>query len=134
AANLALPASLFPLLSPIHSFTFVHQGDDMLYRLPKVFQAILINLMILGMGWPSALPLARAAEVPQAVDGNLNISDEGEGTGGISGTVTRADTGEPLQDAEIHLETIYGTRITGAGSNVTDENGFYEITDLPGGM
>ena len=105
----------------------------MLFRLPKVIQVMLLTLMLIGMGWPSALPMARAAEVPQALDGDLNICDEGEGTGGISGTVTRADSGEPLEDAEIRISTLYDTTITGTGSRFTNEDGFYEITDLPGG-
>lgn len=89
--------------------------------------------LFFGMILPSSSVRAQVAERPLALHGDMDICEQGEGTGKITGRVTRATDGSPIEGARVYHETVYENRYIFSTPTFTDADGNYEFSEVAGG-
>jgi hypothetical protein len=86
-----------------------------------------------GAGFPAAAVGVQAAGAPGAVEGVLDICGNGTGTGKITGRVTRASNGAPIEGIRVFVTTLFDDDLSFGLLDLTAADGSYELTGLAGG-
>ncbi|MCP4148842.1 MAG: carboxypeptidase regulatory-like domain-containing protein [bacterium] len=67
------------------------------------------------------------------IAGNTQLVSQNGVQMSVSGTVRHADTGQPMEDVEVVILSIYNKTVTGVSFGVTDSSGYYKVKYLNAG-
>lgn len=99
----------------------------------RFWVVLILGGLLSGIGWPPAALRIQAAEAPLAAEADLDICGDGEGSGKITGRVTRADDGSPLEGIRVYVTTLYENSYSARANDFTKADGTYELNGLAGG-
>lgn len=104
----------------------------------RFWSALVLGGVLFGFGWPPAYVRVEASmDGPNILLGDMDICGNGTGTGKITGVVTSADDGSPIQGIFVSVISVFGDDFIGSGettgADMTDADGTYELSGLPGG-
>lgn len=102
-------------------------------RLYRILTILVLGGLLASIPF-SATPLgAQTRDVPLGMDADLDICGLGVGSGKITGRVTRADNGNPVQGARVLATSVYENSKTFQNYGITAADGAFEIVGLAGG-